>query len=678
MKTSAGSTPVPGTNKNKLVLNISLLLTMLKKTFILLWINLIISSQNIDSITSIISTETPSTQLEILAKETWQFRSKNPMYALECGQEALNLAVKLNDKAKEAEINNFIGVIHRNIGNYPQSLLFYNKALEIAKAINDSVQMAYSYNNIGGAYRLEQNYTLALTNMFKAIEIFEKLEMVEGIAFCTINIGIVYRFQGNYDKALDYFNRTIEIRENIGDIFGLAIAINQVIEVLYDKKEYNLALERYNDLLELYEELDDTKGIAAVYGGIGGIKYRTGDYPAAKEYREKALKLNEEIQNTETVLLNLHELSLIYLKLGENEKSQNALARAYDICKTRKTSVLAEHYNYKSSWYELSGRLDSALYYYKKYTHLKDSLAALENIQSIALMESVHQVDRAFQENKILQNENRLKDEQTKFLLILSIILTAFISFILYKFFQNRKLNKQLKELNATKDKFFSIIGHDLKNPFNNLLGYTQLLADDYETMTEEERKQSVINLNQSSKKLVILIDNLLQWARTNIGALKYSPKSINLFLFINNLISNHNESIVNKDLDVKIKIDPEMDILIDEDYLNLVTRNLLSNAIKFSNRNGRIDFIAEDKIDEVVVHIKDNGVGIEEDKLKKILDFGGDVSTPGTLNERGTGLGLILVNDLIRKWGGKISVHSKVGKGSTFSFTIPKTKQIP
>lgn len=647
---------------------------MLKKIFILLWVNLIICSQNIDSIRSIISSETPSTQLEILAKETWQYRSKNPMYALNCGQEALNLAIKLNNKAKEAEVNNFIGVIQRNIGNYPQSLLFFNKALEIAESINDSVQMAYSYNNIGGAYRLERNYTLALTNMFKAIEIFEKLEMIEGIAFCTINIGIVYRFQGNFEKALDYFDRTIEIRENIGDKFGLAIAINQVIEVLYDRKEYNLALERYSELLELYKELDDRKGIAAVYGGIGGIKYREGDYPTAKEYREIALKLNEEIQNTESVLLNLHELSLIYLKLGDIEKSKNALTRAYDISKTRKTSALAEHFNYKSSWYEISGRLDSALYYYKKYTHLQDSLAALENIQSIALMESVHQVDRAFQENKILQNENRLKDEQTKFLLILSIILTVSISYILYKFFQNRKLNKQLKELNATKDKFFSIIGHDLKNPFNNLLGYTQLLADDYETMTEEERKQSVNNLNESSKKLVTLIDNLLQWARANIGAIQYHPKFVNLFLFTTNLVNSNNESILKKELKIINRIDHDLEVFIDIDYLNLVMRNLLSNAIKFSHPNGTIEFSAKDAANETVVEIKDNGIGIEEDKLKKILDFGGDVSTPGTLNERGTGLGLILVNDLIRKWGGKFSVQSKVGKGSTFSFTIPKT----
>lgn len=123
------------------------------------------------------------------------------------------------------------------------------------------------------------------------------------------------------------------------------------------------------------------------------------------------------------------------------------------------------------------------------------------------------------------------------------------------------------------------------------------------------------------------------------------------------------------------MKIDPELEVYIDEDYIILVMRNLLSNAVKFSHPNGTIEFLAEEQADVILVHIKDSGVGIEEDKLKKLFDFGGNVSTPGTQNERGTGLGLILVRDLIDKWGGKLFVKSESGKGSTFTFSIPKTK---
>lgn len=647
---------------------------MKKKGFAFLLINFVLLSQSVDSLLSEINSQSPREQLEIFIDELWSYRSKNPAYAMQCGQKGAELAKKLGDDSKLAEVNNMLGVIYRNIGNYTKALEYYNSAFEIAKSINDSVQIAYSYNNIGGAYRLERNYTIALTNMFKALEIFEKLDMEEGIAFCTINIGIVYRHQGNYSKALDYINRTIDIRENLGDKYGLAIALNQFVEIYIDKREFDTALDEYAELYKLYEELDDTKGIATALGGMGGILYEKKNYKAAKDYRERSLDLHKSIDNIEGIVNNLNGLALIYLKLNQPDLAQQSLNEAYKICmEPNRTAFLISHYDYRSRYFEELGIMDSALVYYKKYSSLKDSLTALENIASIASMEAIYQVDLAAKENQILLNENKLKTGQTTFLLVLAILLITFLSFIVYRFYRNKELNERLKELNATKDKFFSIVAHDLKNPFNSLLGYSELLASDYENMEETERKQALQDLHNSSKRLLALVDNLLQWSSANIGSLTYNPQTICLKEQLDELIDLYSDSIKQKNLGIELNVDSELTAFIDIDYFKLVMRNLISNAIKFSNSEDKINISASIDDDFILIKVQDFGVGMDTQQFEGLFELGSKKSTKGTQNETGTGLGLILAKDLVTRWGGKIFVESELNRGSTFTITIPK-----
>lgn len=647
---------------------------MKKKGFAFLLINFVLLSQSVDSLLSEINSQSPREQLEIFIDELWSYRSKNPAYAMQCGQKGAELAKKLGDDSKLAEVNNMLGVIYRNIGNYTKALEYYNSAFEIAKSINDSVQIAYSYNNIGGAYRLERNYTIALTNMFKALEIFEKLDMEEGIAFCTINIGIVYRHQGNYSKALDYINRTIDIRENLGDKYGLAIALNQFVEIYIDKREFDTALDEYAELYKLYEELDDTKGIATALGGMGGILYEKKNYKAAKDYRERSLDLHKSIDNIEGIVNNLNGLALIYLKLNHPDLAQQSLNEAYKICmEPNRTAFLISHYDYRSRYFEELGIMDSALVYYKKYSSLKDSLTALENIASIASMEAIYQVDLAAKENQILLNENKLKTGQTTFLLVLAILLITFLSFIVYRFYRNKELNERLKELNATKDKFFSIVAHDLKNPFNSLLGYSELLASDYENMEEYERKQALQDLHNSSKRLLALVDNLLQWSSANIGSLTYNPQTISLKEQLDELIDLYSDSIKQKNLGIELNIDSELTAFIDIDYFKLVMRNLISNAIKFSNSEDKINISASIDDDFILIKVQDFGVGMDTQQFEGLFELGSKKSTKGTQNETGTGLGLILAKNLVTRWGGKIFVESELNRGSTFTITIPK-----
>jgi len=240
---------------------------------------------------------------------------------------------------------------------------------------------------------------------------------------------------------------------------------------------------------------------------------------------------------------------------------------------------------------------------------------------------------------------------------------------------QNDELEKhqaKLHELNASKDKFFSIISHDLRNPIAGFLNLTEVMSENYDLLSEKESKEFVELLNQSSKQLYNLLENLLQWSRAQTGRIEYEPKMLNLNAIVEDNIDLMMMNLENKHLKVRMEIDPETMIWADENMITTVIRNLLSNAIKFSRKEGMIFIRAKMNESETLVAVDDFGVGIKPETQSKLFQIDKQQSTFGTSNEKGTGLGLILCKEFVEKHGGKIWVESEVNKGSSFKFTLP------
>ena len=232
--------------------------------------------------------------------------------------------------------------------------------------------------------------------------------------------------------------------------------------------------------------------------------------------------------------------------------------------------------------------------------------------------------------------------------------------------------NKELQKLNATKDKFFSIIAHDLKSPFNSIMGFTELLAEqvgkkDYSGV----EKYSEIIL-QSSQRAVDLLINLMDWSRSQTGRIKFDPEYFELVECINDVTSLFNEIAGQKGVIIKKELPPNAPVFADPDMIKVVLRNLISNAIKFTKSSGEIIVSIQEKEKQTTVLVRDTGIGISKNRLEKIFRIDEAISTSGTNNEQGTGLGLILCKEFIEKHGGEISVESEIGKGSVFLFTIP------
>ena len=239
-----------------------------------------------------------------------------------------------------------------------------------------------------------------------------------------------------------------------------------------------------------------------------------------------------------------------------------------------------------------------------------------------------------------------------------------------------KKSEQQLRELNATKDKFFSIIAHDLKNPFNLLLGLSELLKDSLEENGTTKQHQYIDKIYKSTKDTSKLLENLLIWARTQKGIIDFSPTEENIHSLVDKEVKLLNQLAEKKSISLINKIPDGLTVSVDKNMFSTIIRNLISNGIKYTHHGGTIEInsqsVKENNQHFIDVSVKDNGIGIPSEIQDKLFSISENISTEGTENETGTGLGLILCKEFVQKHSGKIWVESEVGKGSKFTFTIP------
>lgn len=233
-----------------------------------------------------------------------------------------------------------------------------------------------------------------------------------------------------------------------------------------------------------------------------------------------------------------------------------------------------------------------------------------------------------------------------------------------------KESEQQLKELNTTKDKLFSIIAHDLRTPFTNIIGLTGLLIDN--SIDFEESEKYIKILNSSAKNTLILLDNLLNWAKSQTGQLIFKPEKIIISNVIQEIIALNKLHADTKSISVSYTSSNDLEVFADVNMLRTVLRNLISNAIKFTNKGGHVIINNVLKDNHVEISISDNGIGMNEEKHKFLFEIISNTTTLGTANENGSGLGLVLCKEFVNKNGGTIWAESEEGKGSCFKFTLP------
>jgi PAS domain S-box-containing protein len=235
-----------------------------------------------------------------------------------------------------------------------------------------------------------------------------------------------------------------------------------------------------------------------------------------------------------------------------------------------------------------------------------------------------------------------------------------------------KERENQLRELNSTKDKLFSIIAHDLRSPFNTILGFSELLINSFKDLDVAESEKYLEIINSSAKSTLVLLDNLLAWAKSQTGQIIYNPERTSLSAITGEILEVSKSIAKIKNISVKYIQTDDVEVYADVNMLKTILRNLVSNAIKYTYTNGEITISAIQNQSNIEITVSDNGVGMSEDIRNKLFEIDTNITTTGTANEKGSGLGLILCKEFVEKHGGEIRVKSESGKGSDFIFSLP------
>ena len=652
------------------------------------------------------------------------------VYSENTKRDSLTVLLKDYSDSKNEELLYKLGEAYVSV-NQDSSIYYLDQVLN--SNLYDSIDYAKTYILQGKALYFKCDYTNAIAKVEKALELKDKLSLTDK-ADCYNILGNAFSNMENYKLSISSYLSSLNVRNQLADTLLISRSLNNIGNVYFQLEDYSNALRYYNESLVFKKKVSDQKGIAVIYNNQANIYHKLGEKAKSISFYIKALVIADELDNVvwkPTLLENIgkyyldteeYDKSLVYyrrallegeardskidissvkaalgnvfLMRGEYDKSLGFLQEALKISKEISVPVIElDCYQNLASLYEHKSNYKESVYFYKKYDNLKDSLNRVNNSREIAEIQSKYQVEQFDRENEILRQRNTIQkleiDSQKNRTTLLSAIGVFVLGFVVYSFYVARirkkinriltdknkviyQKNNDLSNLNSTKDRFLSIVAHDLKNPFNAVLGFTDLLMDRYEELDDSMRQEYIEIIHKSASHGSLLLETLLTWSRSQMGVMSYNPVSLNINQLLRDEIESLEEKAFAKNIELYFPEKEPVLVFIDTDMIRTVIRNLGNNAIKFTNEKGKISFSVQIENSQALIKVSDNGVGINKVDADKLFMLDTNYSTAGTLNEKGTGLGLILCKDFVEKNNGEIGVDSEPGIGSCFWFSLP------
>lgn len=640
----------------------------------------------IDSLVNVLPNTEGKEKVKVLRDLCYYGSFVDPDKAAEWGIEAADLAINIGDKEGLCGSYNDLSTAYLQAGKLQTALGYAEKALTVAKEINNQKSIASSLNNISIIYKKKGEYSTALEYLFEALKIKESLEGVntgktlgeiaenyrankdyskaieynqlaldantkakdhKGVGMVLNNMAVTYENLDQYDNALDYQQKSIEHDKNTGDEFSLAISYNNMGKLYLSMQDYNKALSYFNQSLEIKVRLGYKLGIPHTLQNLANVYAAMGDFKKAEDYAKEGLQLTREIKDRDKEIRLLLTLSSINEQFGF----------------------------YKQG-----------LEYANSYIELKDSLYNESKATIIADLDTRYQTSKKEAENKLLIAEAEKQAAEIKqkeqwvimFSIGSGVLMLFFVA--LYIFYRQKiKINEQLKEqkieltqLNKTKDRFFGIIAHDLRNPVVSFQGLSKLIQS-YVNKGKIDRIEGLSHkINHSVENLNRLLDNLLNWASSQTGTLPYHPQPLDIKQVLEECFSLFEETAFAKQIKLTDQIEGSPVVFADKNGVSTIFRNLINNALKFTPEGGEISVSASVEGQQVKITISDNGVGMDQNKIQSLFELSKNESLAGTKGEKGSGLGLILCKEFIELNKGKIWVQSKINQGSQFHMILP------
>lgn len=599
--------------------------------------------------------------------------------------------------------------------NPDSAKFFVEKGLAAAKLNKDELGIAALLNQAGMIADNATRFEEARDKYLQAEIIYRQNNEEIGLASTLIRLSVVQYRKGNFDKSLAYAMNALKLSEKNKDILGTLEARIVFSEIYYRLEDYQQALENltiaenldrkiplsnfsfnmyisfgyvyiklknYQKAID-YLQLGLSRCKKIEYNGLktsmlkvlGTASFKNGNKTQAIAYFKQAINLAREIKNVLREQSTLVDLSEVYMS-DEPDTALAYLKEALQI--VEKSKLYHQQINIlkrMSGLYQKKGDLSTALSLMQKSYDLSDEFYYKDMAKQISSLESAYELEKSNAQLRELKLKNNQEKLQKNIILYIAIGTFLILLVTLIFYFRAKHLNRLLKDTNLeleeshdVKDKFFSIVAHDIRSPLASTIGFLNLVNDD--DIDEETRSNIVQKLIIHSKSSLSILDKLLKWGQMQIKGLRLNITKFNALTNINRNLSLFKDMAEKKRIQLEINVPENIELTADSDHFDFVVRNLLSNAIKFTEINGRVSLNTQVIKDKVQFSVVDNGVGIHPSRVEKIFQLSA-ISTKGTSQEVGTSLGLVICKEFILANHGELSVESELGKGTTFIFTL-------
>lgn len=662
------------------------------------------SNAYLDSLERELSGKKPDTvRVRLLLSLANSYTFKNFNKSLAYAREATLLADQTNNNDLKLKAHRDLGLIFSLGGDYTSALSHETIALQLGIEKKDSTAIGNSYSNIGNYYYEIGVYDDAYFYLTTAYSILNKgtISKADSILMNIVihNVGRVFKEMGQYETSLQHLRLAQRVSRKLGDKEGNPYALDEIGDVMlrigkYDSTLLYLqqSLKETNHLLSqnpenIVKELR-TKTLIKIAKVYSSLK----QYDNALAYYDSTSRLHELTNNQYGIAEVELGRGTLFLNNQNYVEAENHIDIALESAKKINAKILEINcYNELAKLWELKGDYKRSLEFFKKHKSLNDSLFS-EEMQQKLFRDQVRfataSKDEQIQSLTKLEEFRKTEIKRQEFISNVLVVVMALVVILLvtvYRSGQRRKRintlllqhqeemekrSVELEQLNQVKDKFFSIISHDLRSPISALAGLLDLM--DKGAIRSDELPMAIKELRIRFNHTRTLLNNLLDWTLLQMDKINLQPAKISL----KNLADENIEliqSLQSKEIKLTNSVSATAFAHADSNTINLVIRNLISNALKFTNEGGEIKIASEEQKSEWVISVSDNGVGMKPEVVNMLFDKINPYSTRGTANEKGTGLGLILCKEFVEKNNGRIWVESQEGRGSTFWFTLPK-----
>ncbi len=595
---------------------------------------------------------------------------------------------------------------------------YAEQAIFLSDSMNLPEQKAHALHKSGVAWKIFGDGLTSGERLYEALEMFRNLNKTTEEYIVIRDLGETYRAATGYDKAIELFREALSYFMATDNRMELAATYDRMaatsFEVFFhradqlmmdeyllkEKEVFMQGLKQHPELEKLYrsvlQQLDSALALATQVGRYDLIFsnniIRSSLYNRTHDHENALALLDETMAKMHDTGIK-RDLPLVLINKARIIGEPPINRRGEAIRMAREAMELAEEENIRIYIFmasEVVYNNSLALGDYRMaYKHFTKTRNILDQFQSdrLQLMTQAQQYELQIRQREYEISKGRFQLQVLIIgIVLLSLLFSAFIIILTRKNRQTRELldklshknlvisvqNEELEMANKDKDRLFSIIAHDLKNPFNIILGFSKMLKDKRHDLVANDVEKYATLINSSANQTMHLLDNLLDWSRMHRLKTVFSPREVSLKEIVHDVTSSLEDLATLKDIQMNCQIPDTLNVIADVDMLNTILRNLLGNAIKFIGQGGRISVLAKKTENEVQISVTDNGVGISQEDLTRIFVDNNNRSKKGTQDEKGTGLGLILCKEFVEKHGGKIWVESKAGKGSIFTFSLP------